>query len=1082
MTSTTPRAGRVILDPGRLKQHRQRLGLSQEALAQHCIDRHQWVSIASIKRAEGGRPVLLRTARHLAGVFEVDIADLMAPADRPREAPPDGGDEAQRVIRMVVAPAGEGPGAPLAALVAHYGGHLQGEADAGPLEAIFGVPRAYCSDALRSLQCAMAVSDRAAGRLRIGLRIEPWGGAGDPRAGALPAWPEGQASGVRVHRDLAVQLTEHFLFEDTGQPFLRCLARHPGGPLPGGTLVGRHVELGQLASVLAATCTHGTGHLLYLRGLAGMGRTRLCMAFAELARQRQAEPHAAAVLDFGRRLEDDPLGQWLRSLLGLARGGVRFDPRWLDRLEASALPEAQARALRPLLGMTPTTAQAAMAPEARHREIIDALGALIRRRADLCPQLMVIEDLHWAGDDLLSAVAGLVRSTRDAPVAWLLTSRVEQDPWESRLRPRLADVPLSLIELGPLREEEALALSARFADVAPADAALYVARAQGNPLFLTQLLRVHPDPALPASVKHLVRGQLGLLAPRELEALRQAAAIGQRFSLTLLGWLLGRPADDDLDRPVRWRLVRALDADTWQFPHELVRQGIDEGMPAGQRERLHLRLAQHFAPNDPVRQARHLVEARSPLAPEALMRAVEASLAQHRHGEAFPLLRQLAEIEHAPRDEVRCQLLHARACLAQGLLHEARHRFRLAGRAARRDDERIAAGLGLAAILEMLDELDAEEFALQRILPSVRAGQDPARLAEAYGLLGRLELAREGRAPGRHCQLRALEAARGSGSRRRWIGAAIGLAEALYAEGRMQDAHRLHAHCVASSRQAARDDLEADSLVRRATTGLYVGETQASLADGERALELGRELKDRWVELRARQALAWTLFATARQREAAEQVDAALEVARAMGTPRPEALLLESRARVELVAGDHAAARNTLRMAWQLVRRHGLERHVGPWVLGTLALLEASPPARGEALAQGERLLAQGCAGHNHHRFLVTAAEVCLLQGLPLPALSYAQRLEAVSLQAPCAWSQHHARLIRCQAAWLLSPSERVREAARECWEDGGQAGLIMTMPCLALRSRLLPPTSSLASGEPGGRFAADTGMIRLRG
>ncbi len=525
--------------------------------------------------------------------------------------------------------------------------------------------------------------------------------------------------------------------------------------------------------------------------------------------------------------------------------------------------------------------------------------------------------------------------------------------------------------------------------------------------------------------------------------------------------------------------MRALDADTWQFPHELVRQGIDEGMPDEQRERHHLRLAGHFAERDPVGQARHLVEARSPRAPEALMRAVEACLAHHRHGEAFPLLRQLAEIAHAPRDEVRCQLLHARACLAQGLLHEARHRFRLAGQAARRDGERIAAGLGLAATLEMLDEIDAEELALQRILPAVRARHALEPLAEAYGLLGRLELAREGSAPGHGCQLRALEAASRSGSRRRWIGAVIGLAEALHADGRMQDAHRLHAHCVEASRHAARSDLEADSLVRRATTGLYVGETAASLADGERALELGRELDDRWVELRARQALAWTLLAMAHEEKAAEQVAAALEVARAVGTPCPEALLLESRARVELVAGDHAAARNTLRMAWQLVRRHGLERRIGPWVLGTLALLEPSPPARGEALAEGERLLARGCAGHNRHRFLVTAAEVCLLQGLPLPALSYAQRLEAVSLQAPCAWSRYHARLIRCHAAWLISPSGPALQAARECWEDGAQAGLIMTLPCLALRYRTLSPTSALALGE---RCATETGMIRLRG
>ncbi|APE31375.1 hypothetical protein BOX17_10705 [Halomonas aestuarii] len=1072
----------MILDPGRLKQHRQRLGLSQDALAQHCVDRHHWLSIASIKRAESGRPVLFRTARHLALVYEVEVADLMPPASRPREEGPERPDEARTVIRIVVEPLADASTPPLASMVGQYGGILQPGAGPPPHEAIFGVPRAYRSDALRSLQCAMALSDRAAGRLRVALRVEQWRPSDGEVMGSAPAWPEGPAAGVRVHRDLVVQLTEHFLFEDTGQPFLRCLARRPCEPVPGGGLVGRHFELGQLTSALETTCAHGAGHTIYLRGLAGIGKTRLCTAFVELARQQRVGLHEAAVLDYGRRVEDDPLGQWLRSLLGRAGSGARFDHRLLDRFEALALPEAHVLALRPLLGIAPSTVQASLAPEALIRQRVQALGDLILREAAVCPQVMVMEDLHWADDALLSAVAGLVRATRDAPVAWLLTSRIEQDHWESHLRPRLTDVPLSLIELGPLRDDEALALSEQFADIDPAHAALCVEKAQGNPLFLTQLLRLHPDPALPASMKHLVQSKLDQLGHGELDALRLAAVIGQRFSLPLLNQLLGSSADALLVGPTRLSLVRPLDVDTWQFLHELIRQGIYEAMPEGQRERFHLQLASHFEARDVVRQAQHLVKARSPQAPAALIRAIEERLEHHRHAEAFPLLRQLAELDPAPRDEARCHLLHARVCLAQGLIHEARHRFRLACREARHDSERIAASLGLAATLEMLDELDAEEVELQAILPLVRDRNIPESLAETHGLLGRLELAREGQARGRRCQLRALEEARLSDSRRLWIGAAIGLADALYAEGRMQEAGRLYGYCVELSRRSAHVDLEAASLVMRATTRLYAGETQASLEDGERAAQLGRQLDDRWIELRARQALAWTLLSLARHEEAAEHVETALGMVRAMGTPRPEALLLESQARIELVAGSHEAACNTIRRAWHLVRRHGLERHLGPWVLGTLALLAASPPSRRRALAEGERLLARGAAGHNRHRFLITAAEVSLMQGHPLPALSYAQRLEALQAQEPCAWMQHHARLIRSHAAWLVAPSERTLQEARECWEDGGQAGLIMTLPCLAMIYRTTPSTSHPRFPDPSGQPLADTRMMRLRG
>ncbi|MDN3523596.1 helix-turn-helix transcriptional regulator [Halomonas ramblicola] len=79
MRDASPQDGRVELDRDGLKRHRQRLGLSQEALAQHCFDRRLCVSIASIKRAESGRPVLYRTARHLAEVYGVPVAELAAP-------------------------------------------------------------------------------------------------------------------------------------------------------------------------------------------------------------------------------------------------------------------------------------------------------------------------------------------------------------------------------------------------------------------------------------------------------------------------------------------------------------------------------------------------------------------------------------------------------------------------------------------------------------------------------------------------------------------------------------------------------------------------------------------------------------------------------------------------------------------------------------------------------------------------------------------------------------------------------------------------------------------------------------------
>jgi transcriptional regulator with XRE-family HTH domain len=69
--------GRVRLDACHLKRLRHDLGISQETLSESCMRSRLSLSLASIKRAESGKPVLYRTARHLAAFFGVPPRQLM---------------------------------------------------------------------------------------------------------------------------------------------------------------------------------------------------------------------------------------------------------------------------------------------------------------------------------------------------------------------------------------------------------------------------------------------------------------------------------------------------------------------------------------------------------------------------------------------------------------------------------------------------------------------------------------------------------------------------------------------------------------------------------------------------------------------------------------------------------------------------------------------------------------------------------------------------------------------------------------------------------------------------------------------
>jgi len=69
--------GKLRLNPKKLKLLRKEKSLSQEAMANHCFSSGLHISLATIKRAELGKPILYRTAKSVASFFDVDVADIV---------------------------------------------------------------------------------------------------------------------------------------------------------------------------------------------------------------------------------------------------------------------------------------------------------------------------------------------------------------------------------------------------------------------------------------------------------------------------------------------------------------------------------------------------------------------------------------------------------------------------------------------------------------------------------------------------------------------------------------------------------------------------------------------------------------------------------------------------------------------------------------------------------------------------------------------------------------------------------------------------------------------------------------------
>ena len=68
--------GKLLLDSQVLKSLRKKRGLSQSAMAEKSMSAGAPVSLATIKRAELGKPILYRTATSIAAFFDVEITDI----------------------------------------------------------------------------------------------------------------------------------------------------------------------------------------------------------------------------------------------------------------------------------------------------------------------------------------------------------------------------------------------------------------------------------------------------------------------------------------------------------------------------------------------------------------------------------------------------------------------------------------------------------------------------------------------------------------------------------------------------------------------------------------------------------------------------------------------------------------------------------------------------------------------------------------------------------------------------------------------------------------------------------------------
>lgn len=780
-------------------------------------------------------------------------------------------------------------------------------------------------------------------------------------------------------------------------------------------LVERDDVLRRLQATLQDALAGETGVSLLL-GTPGIGKTAV-------ARQIVRSAHARSVATIWAQCDETedaaPFGLWVQVLRACVRGrGSLHAPM------PTAATSDPIGLLLPELASGPArlSHRSALLDGAGERDaLFESVEAFLRREAEQRALLIVIDDLQWADRASVLLLEYLVTQLRDAQVHLVMTARSSEAVPDSslvRLIGKVASRPRAdHIQLEGLKQESVALLLRRTVGSEPPPAAakaVYDATG-GNPFFVTEVAQLlmrnrqaigHTEWSvpLPRRVRDAVRLHLKARSKPCLEVLQVASALGREFEVPVLAEALQRSSYeilsllDEAEMASFVQRVRGRPG-VYAFVHDLTREALYAELPGRERPLVHARVAgalEALSRGDPTERldelAFHYAEA-APSGPSGKavhyarraaeralgLMAYEAAVAQYERALSASALDRDAD----PRERCEMALAQAETMWAtHAHASDVHQRFERAAE--------LAESIGSAELLA--------RAALGRCGHGALTG--PLLGVVDEGEVGLLERART-RIEGGSARLRALVLARLALAT--WYQRGFAVADSLCGEAvqvarALGDpkvlAHVLHCHhevlwgpdfvqqrcdiaqeAIDLARSVRWTILEIDALYLRSRDRFERCDLAGAAADGARATELSRTLRQAGALYRAGVVEVMLLMNAGCFDEARARIDAVFErdQARNLDSEGTRAVQLTTLA---MWQGRYQEVRDALSVPDLIPRRT-------PWTRCTRmraqALLEDSEAARlsFDELATDD--FAELPKDHSYTYYLAAMAEVAVL-------------------------------------------------------------------------------------------------------
>lgn len=406
---------------------------------------------------------------------------------------------------------------------------------------------------------------------------------------------------------------------------------------PDSPMVGRAAELRQIEEAIRRARA-GRGQIVGITAEAGMGKSRLVLEALGRAREQGFEAFVGQCQSYGTNTSYLAWWDIWQRFFGV-------DPRdavdgVTGRLESQLAGYGAALAPRlPLLGsvlnlpLPDNDLTRHFDAKLRKASLEALLVECLQRRAAQGPIVLVLEDSHWLDPlsrDLLEVVA---RGLAAVPLLVLLAYRPPESPAQRTLDlqglPHFVELPLTELPRAEAEQLLLLRLGELFGhSVQPSLSGVerLLARAQGNPFYIEELLRLLQDQGvdpgrtealeqleLPNSLHSLILSRIDRLLESQRITLKVASVIGRLFPAAALWGINARLPElqvrADLASLARLELTvedQPEPALVYLFRHVVTQEVAYESLAYGTRAALHNEIGLYLEAQGPEAVARQI--------------------------------------------------------------------------------------------------------------------------------------------------------------------------------------------------------------------------------------------------------------------------------------------------------------------------------------------------------------------------------------------------------------------------------------------------------------------------------------------